>query len=468
MADVKITALPAATVVVAGTDVLPLVTGGGTTTSKATPTQIVSSALTATPVTAAQGGTGLTALGTGVATFLGTPSAANLKAAVTEDTGSGSLVFATSPTLVTPTLGAATATTVLAGTNASLTDFPNAKVIGSTGNTTDAHDYNIGVIGEAIADPSDTNIWGVGVYGVASSNGAVRSAGVLGDGHVGNTADTGSAVGVRGYATQTHAGGFNIGLYAEASGSTVNNYALYNAAGDFYSNAAQNWFINGNLTFNGLGNARQIGVTNGAVFALGTPVSGTLTNCTGLLGTGITFTALTNATLPLVGTETVMINDGVSNKKTTVLSLAGTALYGELYVASGTVAQTSNATPETYNKLTCFATVGVTNGTTPSASTDSITFPTGGVYLISFFNTFTSSNNKTFRFRLYNETTAAAYVNTVVSCTTATTNPTFVAYSALVPVGAGNVLSVQFTSATNSETLTITDANISAVLQAGS
>jgi hypothetical protein len=112
MADVKITALPAATVVVANTDVLPLVTGGGATTSKATPAQLVTSALTATPVTAAQGGTGLTALGTGIATFLGTPSAANLKAAVTEDTGSGSLVFATSPTLVTPTLGVAAATSV--------------------------------------------------------------------------------------------------------------------------------------------------------------------------------------------------------------------------------------------------------------------------------------------------------------------------------------------------------------------
>lgn len=51
----------------------------------------------------ANGGTGLTALGTGVQTWLGTPSSANLAAAVTDETGSGSLVFATSPTLVTPT-----------------------------------------------------------------------------------------------------------------------------------------------------------------------------------------------------------------------------------------------------------------------------------------------------------------------------------------------------------------------------
>jgi hypothetical protein len=44
-------------------------------------------------------------LGTGVATFLTTPSSANLATAVTDETGSGALVFATSPTLVTPALG---------------------------------------------------------------------------------------------------------------------------------------------------------------------------------------------------------------------------------------------------------------------------------------------------------------------------------------------------------------------------
>jgi len=53
----------------------------------------------------ARGGTGITSLGTGVATFLGTPSSANLLAAITDETGTGALVFANSPTLVTPALG---------------------------------------------------------------------------------------------------------------------------------------------------------------------------------------------------------------------------------------------------------------------------------------------------------------------------------------------------------------------------
>jgi len=56
----------------------------------------------------ANGGTGITSLGTGVATWLGTPSSANLAAAVTDETGTGALVFATSPTLVTPVLGTPT------------------------------------------------------------------------------------------------------------------------------------------------------------------------------------------------------------------------------------------------------------------------------------------------------------------------------------------------------------------------
>jgi len=52
----------------------------------------------------ANGGTGITSLGTGVATFLGTPSSANLISAVTDETGTGALVFSTSPTLVTPNI----------------------------------------------------------------------------------------------------------------------------------------------------------------------------------------------------------------------------------------------------------------------------------------------------------------------------------------------------------------------------
>lgn len=60
----------------------------------------------------------LAGAGAGVLTFLATPSSANLKTAVTDETGSGGvLVFATSPALTTPNLITATATSGLTVNN---------------------------------------------------------------------------------------------------------------------------------------------------------------------------------------------------------------------------------------------------------------------------------------------------------------------------------------------------------------
>jgi hypothetical protein len=64
---------------------------------------------------------GVSGLGTGVATFLATPSSANLISAITDETGSGALVFANTPTLVTPNLG-----TPASGTLTNCTGLPIA------------------------------------------------------------------------------------------------------------------------------------------------------------------------------------------------------------------------------------------------------------------------------------------------------------------------------------------------------
>ena len=61
--------------------------------------------------------TGVSGLGTGVATFLATPSSANLASAITDETGSGFLVFGTSPTIASPTF--TSQATFAAGTAAS-------------------------------------------------------------------------------------------------------------------------------------------------------------------------------------------------------------------------------------------------------------------------------------------------------------------------------------------------------------
>jgi hypothetical protein len=86
----------------------------------------------------ANGGTGITSFGTGVATFLGTPSSSNLASAVTNETGSGNLVFATQP-IFTNTIGIGGAT---ASTSGSGITFPSTVSLSTNANTLD--DYEEG------------------------------------------------------------------------------------------------------------------------------------------------------------------------------------------------------------------------------------------------------------------------------------------------------------------------------------
>lgn len=83
--------------------------------------------------------TGVSGLGTGVATFLATPSSANLRSALTDETGSGAAVFGTSPTIATPTITSPTitGTGTIAGTfTGNLTGNVTGNVSGSAGSVT--------------------------------------------------------------------------------------------------------------------------------------------------------------------------------------------------------------------------------------------------------------------------------------------------------------------------------------------
>jgi hypothetical protein len=70
-----------------------------TTPALGTPSSGTLTSCTGLPIS-----TGVSGLGTNVAAFLVTPTSSNLAAAVNDETGTGSLVFATSPTIVTPTI----------------------------------------------------------------------------------------------------------------------------------------------------------------------------------------------------------------------------------------------------------------------------------------------------------------------------------------------------------------------------
>ena len=101
--------------------------------------------------------TGVDGLGAGVATFLATPSSANLVAAVTGETGTGGLVFADTPTLITPNIGVATGTSLtLSG---DLTVNGTTTTVNSTTLTVDDKNIELG----SVATPSDATADGGGI-----------------------------------------------------------------------------------------------------------------------------------------------------------------------------------------------------------------------------------------------------------------------------------------------------------------
>jgi hypothetical protein len=153
-----------------------------------------------TPVSVANGGTGITSFGTGIATWLGTPSSANLAAAVTDETGSGALVFGTSPTisgatltnavitqpLVTPTFSANAYTLVIGdqgdillasnGATAGTVNIPtNASVAFPTGTQITIIQTGAGQLTIQAATPATTTVASTGATSTAPKLRAINS-----------------------------------------------------------------------------------------------------------------------------------------------------------------------------------------------------------------------------------------------------------------------------------------------------
>lgn len=153
----------------------------------------------------------------GFDTFVATPSSANLRSLLTDETGTGAAVFATSPSLVTPLLGTPTS-----GTLTNCTGLPQAGTVGLT--TADSPQF----AGVNLGHASDTTI--------------ARSAA--------------GKIAVEAKAVPLMSGAFDLVLAGPS--------------------AARTWTGP---------DADATLVSQGG--ALGTPSSGTLTNCTGLPGSGL-------------------------------------------------------------------------------------------------------------------------------------------------------------------------------------
>lgn len=229
------------------------------------------SAATLTNATGLPIATGVSGLGTGVATFLATPTSANLATAITNETGSGSLVFATLPTLTTPVLGAATATSITgaAATNLTLTAGSGNQSVVVVGTGTGATASGVGTGGLNSANFGlSTSSGGASFFG-----GAIRGAGI-------NDVLLLSGGGTSPQYVQhsTSGGNYYYGVSNSAGAGLLSGAGAYSFA--ILSESARNLALGTNNTLRLLID----GTTGAATFAGSVSVSGTTATWTS--GTG--------------------------------------------------------------------------------------------------------------------------------------------------------------------------------------
>ena len=270
--------------------------------------------------------TGVTGLATGIATFLATPTSANLATAVTDETGTGLLVFNTSPAIST-SLTTASASFALLNTAATTVNFAGAATTltmgASTGTSTVNNDL---VVSGNLTVNGTTTTLNTSTLAVDDKNlelGSVPSATISATGTVGTITGTGPWAAIVTGMTTT------IGLIVGSSlSATVGTGSLGGS---------------GSYIITSIDSKTQVSysATGGS-----TPVAGTITAITTTgynnitaNGAGITVKGTTDKTLNWVSSTTAWTSsenlDIASGKS---YSIAGTSVLSSTTLGSGVTA----------------------------------------------------------------------------------------------------------------------------------